>query len=227
RDVNVHIVTPGQLITDETQFMRGHGTFITDSGESLSSVAGVVERVNKLISVRALHSRYFLLCNSNVIDINSRQDAVLLLSAINLPGAAEVQGSFQDGSSSLHTRIPQALVQRCKTHFHTLPCGVDVTLGMNGYIWVSKHSDKTMEESDSELIYTNENEPIDRVTRENIARVCNCISILNRQFMCINDSLILYTYEASINYPVKELLKSEVMEYITTEVNGRVAMTKK
>ncbi|CAJ0764358.1 14453_t:CDS:2, partial [Entrophospora sp. SA101] len=50
RDVNVHIVTPGQLITDETQFMRGHGTFITDSGESLSSVAGVVERVNKLIS---------------------------------------------------------------------------------------------------------------------------------------------------------------------------------
>ncbi|CAH1766008.1 9932_t:CDS:2 [Entrophospora sp. SA101] len=244
RDVNVHIVTPGQLITDETQFMRGHGTFITDSGESLSSVAGVVERVNKLISVRALHSRYTGDVGDLVIgritevsnkrwkvDINSRQDAVLLLSAINLPAdelqirnffsegellVAEVQGSFQDGSSSLHTRslkygklrngslmiVPQALVQRCKTHFHTLPCGVDVTLGMNGYIWVSKHSDKTMEESDSELIYTNENEPIDRVTRENIAR-------------------------ASINYPVKELLKSEVMEYITTEVNGRVAMTKK
>src|SRR2546423_17826 len=71
------VVTPGQVITSDTQYMRffkkfiridvrwriginsfihfilfrGHGTF-TESGQRLSSVAGVIERVNKLISVR-------------------------------------------------------------------------------------------------------------------------------------------------------------------------------
>lgn len=35
---------------------RGHGTYI-DNEEVISSVAGTVERVNKLISVRAVRSR--------------------------------------------------------------------------------------------------------------------------------------------------------------------------
>lgn len=53
--------------------------------------------------------------------------------------------------------VPPALVQRCKTHFHTLPCGVNLTLGLNGYIWVSKHTTQTVEEL---AIYSNENEVI-------------------------------------------------------------------
>ena len=64
-----------------------------------ASVAGVVERVNKLISVRPLKNRY----NGEVgdvivgritevqqkrwkVDTNSRLDSVLLLSSVNLPG---------------------------------------------------------------------------------------------------------------------------------------------
>ena len=52
-----HLVTPGDLITTDTGFMRGHGTYL--EGERLqSSVAGVVERVNKLIRVEPLKTRY-------------------------------------------------------------------------------------------------------------------------------------------------------------------------
>jgi exosome complex RNA-binding protein Rrp4 len=36
---------------------RGHGTYI-ENEKVVSSVAGVVDRVNKLISVRPLHTRY-------------------------------------------------------------------------------------------------------------------------------------------------------------------------
>lgn len=39
-------------------FYRGHGTYIDSESTVISSVAGVVERVNKLISVRALKARY-------------------------------------------------------------------------------------------------------------------------------------------------------------------------
>ena len=38
-------------------FLRGHGVYVKD-GKMIASVCGVVERVNKLISVRSLKSRY-------------------------------------------------------------------------------------------------------------------------------------------------------------------------
>ena len=33
--------------------------------------------------------------------------------------------------------VPPVLVKRLKQHFVSLPCGVDVILGNNGYIWVT------------------------------------------------------------------------------------------
>ncbi|KAG5462555.1 MAG: LOW QUALITY PROTEIN: hypothetical protein BJ554DRAFT_4652 [Olpidium bornovanus] len=84
---------------------------------------------------------------------------------------AEIQGFFNDGSASLHTRslkygklrtgtfvtVPPALVRRCKSHFHRLSIGVDVILGLNGYIWVSKHMEP-VETLDPAAIYSNQNE---------------------------------------------------------------------
>lgn len=93
----------------------------------VSSVAGTIERVNKLISVRPLHSRWVhpceylfeetALCRANIltlkirytpevgdlvigrivevgaqrwrVDANGRQDAVLMLSSVNLPGGVQ------------------------------------------------------------------------------------------------------------------------------------------
>eukprot|EP01120_Amphizonella_sp_Union-15-10_P003382 TRINITY_DN13801_c0_g1_i1.p1 TRINITY_DN13801_c0_g1~~TRINITY_DN13801_c0_g1_i1.p1 ORF type:complete len:277 (-),score=28.55 TRINITY_DN13801_c0_g1_i1:10-840(-) len=96
--VQTQIILPGQTITTDTDYMRGHGTYETNE-ELIGSVAGVVERVNKLITVRPLNSRY----NGDVgdivvgrvtevsqsrwkVDINTRQDAVLHLSSINMRG---------------------------------------------------------------------------------------------------------------------------------------------
>ncbi len=47
----------GDVITRDSGFMRGHGTFTADDVLH-ASVAGVVERVNKLISVTPLKTRY-------------------------------------------------------------------------------------------------------------------------------------------------------------------------
>ena len=58
--------------------------------------------------------------------------------------------------------IPPILVRRLKSHFISLPCGVDLILGLNGYIWVSKHvkeSDQEGEEGfDAEAVYSNQND---------------------------------------------------------------------
>ena len=114
---------------------------VREDGTLIATLAGVVERVNKLVSVRPLRSRYngevgdVVVCRiSDVgqkrwkVDVNGRQEGVLMLSSINLPGgeqrrrtaedqlnmrqfyvehdlvSAEVQAFFQDGSMSLHTR---------------------------------------------------------------------------------------------------------------------------
>eukprot|EP00741_Cyanophora_paradoxa_P002970 tig00000655_g2883.t1 len=101
----VHYVTPGEVITSEQGFLRGHGTYVED-GSLIASVSGVVERVNKLISVRPLRSRYTGEIGDVVVgriaevgqkrwkvDVNSRQDAVLQLSSINLPGGVQVRNT--------------------------------------------------------------------------------------------------------------------------------------
>jgi len=84
---------------------------------------------------------------------------------------AEVQSFFTDGAYSIHTRslkygklrngsfleVAPALVQRCKSHFHSLACGVDLILGLNGYIWVSAHVPQNLDEIDTEQVYSNKN----------------------------------------------------------------------
>jgi len=103
-----NFVTPGKIITKETGFMRGHGTYMQDDC-LYASVAGVVERVNQLISVRPLKSRYYGEIGDVVIgrvtevqqkrwklDTNSRLDSVLLLSSVNLPGGEQRRRSAED-----------------------------------------------------------------------------------------------------------------------------------
>jgi exosome complex component RRP4 len=60
--------------------------------------------------------------------------------------------------------IPPVLVRRLKSHFITLPCGVDLILGLNGYVWISKHTKVAQTEGeegfDAEAVYSNVNEVI-------------------------------------------------------------------
>merc|ERR1719447_2495126 len=103
-----HLVSPGDVITRDAGFMRGHGTYMAD--EILyASVAGLGERVNKLISVTPLKTRY----NGEIgdvvvgrvvevqqkrwkVDTNSRLDSALLLSSVNLPGGELRRRSAED-----------------------------------------------------------------------------------------------------------------------------------
>ncbi|KAJ1888203.1 Exosome complex component rrp4 [Kickxella alabastrina] len=137
---------------------------------------------------------------------------------------AEVQSYFADGALSLHTRsiqygklrngqmvsvFPQ-LVPRSRSHFHSLPCGVDVVLGVNGYVWVSKHVPASKVEANAELIYSDKNEFISDEEREAIARVANCIQLLNRLYVKITDTSIIFAYEASLPHAAKDLLTRDV-----------------
>ncbi|KAG2484794.1 hypothetical protein HYH03_016447 [Edaphochlamys debaryana] len=124
----------------EEGFLRGHGTQVVD-GKLVATVCGLVQRVNKLIYVKTLNSRYNAEQGDVVVgrvadvagkawrvDLKSRQEAKLLLSAVHLPGgiqrrrnaedelnmraffregeliSAEVQSVHGDGSVALHTR---------------------------------------------------------------------------------------------------------------------------
>jgi exosome complex component RRP4 len=98
--LDTSIVTPGETITDDPQWMRGHGTYLPPASSAItSSVAGTVTRTNKLLSVRPLRARYTPEVGDLVVgrivevqakrwrvDVGSTQLAALPLSAINLPG---------------------------------------------------------------------------------------------------------------------------------------------
>lgn len=97
-DKSRRLFTPGEVVTSQQGFMRGHGTYMEDENIK-SSVAGVMVQVNKLITVKALKGRYVGEIGDVVVarvtevqekrwkvDTNSRLDSVLLLSSVNLPG---------------------------------------------------------------------------------------------------------------------------------------------
>ena len=94
------IITPGETITSDSQWMRGHGTFaIADSPSIQSSLVGTVQKTNKLLSVVPMRARYTPEIGDLVVgritevqakrwkvDIAAPLQASLHLSSINLPG---------------------------------------------------------------------------------------------------------------------------------------------
>ena len=58
--------------------------------------------------------------------------------------------------------VPPILIRRLKSHFFALPCGVDIILGINGYIWVSKliqeHEQVGEQAFDAQAVYSNKND---------------------------------------------------------------------
>ncbi|XP_041973746.1 exosome complex component RRP4 [Aricia agestis] len=100
--------TPGEVICGMQDFMRGHGTYTEDDCLK-SSVAGVMQKVNKLICVRPLKSRYVGEIGDVIVgrvlevqqkrwkvETNSRLDSILQLSSVNLPGGELRRRSAED-----------------------------------------------------------------------------------------------------------------------------------
>lgn len=102
------LVTPGEVISQDTSFMRGHGTYM-EKGVQVASVAGYVTRVNRLITVTPLRQMYQGAVGDTVVgritrvqtnrwkvDVNSRLDAELRLSNIQLPGGEQRRANVED-----------------------------------------------------------------------------------------------------------------------------------
>ncbi|KAJ0399978.1 hypothetical protein P43SY_006231 [Pythium insidiosum] len=259
---SIVVVTPGEVISTETgAFLRGHGTYLSNN-ELVASVAGVVEKVNQLITVRPLVSRYIGEVGDIVVgritevgnkrwkvDVNGQQDAGLMLSSVTLPGgaqrrrtyedqlqmrsffvendliSAEIQEVRYDGSLSLHTRslrygklengqfvaVRPSLVKRMKQHMVSLPTlGVDVILGTNGYLWISRSLSAlglddgvedagpgSMETRVEVLTHKRQRHaatPMSPEDRAKIARVYRAVLQLNEQFRVITPDSILAVY---------------------------------
>jgi exosome complex component RRP4 len=138
--------------------------------------------------------------------------------------SAEVQAFFGDGAASLHTRnmnkygklrngtlvvVPSALIKRSKSHFVNLSCGVDLVLGLNGYIYVQKHV-----LANPDMLYSNSNGEISSEERLLIARVCNIVQALADNRMSIYDSIIDLAVKESMKFSVKDLCSQETRKLI-------------
>ena len=144
---------------------------------------------------------------------------------------AEVQSIYQDGSASLHTRSLKygklrngvflavsgagrgGGVVRSRRQVWTVNTGnrggeVDVILGVNGYIWISKHtasetatsqvSITRLEETVSSSIYSSQNDDISPETRQEIARLAGCIRALVEAGVRVDEETVMRAYEASL-----------------------------
>lgn len=278
---STNIVTPGEPITSDPQWMRGHGTFTpsTETSEDATacitaSVAGTVQRTNKLLSVRPLRARYTPeigdLVVGRIVEVQSKRWKVdlsapllasLPLSAINLPGGilrrrtatdelqirtffsegdllvAEVQTVHQDGSATLHTRSLKygklrngvflsvsgtgggGGVVRARRQVWTANTGhgggeVDIILGVNGYIWLAKHTTSDTataaaalssttyaraEEQASESMYSSQNDTIEAPTRREMARLAGCIQALVEAGCRVDEEMVMRAYEAALD----------------------------
>lgn len=269
--IQPQIYTPGEEISSQPDFLRGHGTYVDEEKTLRASVAGLLEKVNKLISIRPLKARY----NGDIgdlivgritevqqkrwkVDVNAKLDAVLLLSSVNLPGGelrrrsaedeqtmrrylqegdlicAEVQSIFADGSLSLHTRVlkygklsqgillkvPPMLIQRKKTHYHTLESGATLILSYNGYVWISANIQNV---DKSEGGFTEDLSKIPVENRDVCTRLRNCILILAQCNMLLSDTSVTFAYEESFKYKVHELLHPEAMIDVSLLTHQKLA----
>lgn len=105
---NNSIVTPGELITEDATWMRGHGTYYLDE-HTYSSVAGMISKVNKLLSVVPFKGRYRPETGDHVVgrvigisnkrwkvELGAEHAGILLLGAVNLPGGVLRRKSDSD-----------------------------------------------------------------------------------------------------------------------------------
>lgn len=100
--------------------------------------------------------------------------------------------------------VQSTLIRRMRSHFITFSWGVEVILGMNGYIWVGKPR-KAISELDLDAIYSSELTETTREEREQIIRTTFAIRCLDKLFRNIDDSTISEMYQKIKDIPLKEL----------------------
>jgi exosome complex component RRP4 len=151
---------------------------------------------------------------------------------------AEVQQlRSSDGTANLHTRSLKygklrngtflavsgtgggGGVVRSRRQVFTINSGaqgggdVDVILGVNGYIWLSKHVEQAQEQGRisggvsisnlddvvSSAIYSSQNDDIGEGTRREIARISECIKVLAEEGVRVDEDSVIKAYEAAVD----------------------------
>ncbi|KAK3074381.1 Exosome complex component rrp4 [Teratosphaeriaceae sp. CCFEE 6253] len=138
---STNIITPGQTVTDDPQWMRGHGTFAdTQTAAIRSTLAGTLQKTNKLLSIVPLRARYTPeigdLVIGRIVEVQARRWKVdvaapllahLPLSSINLPGGVLRKRTSVDelniraffGEGELLVAEVQSLFQDGSASLHT------------------------------------------------------------------------------------------------------------
>ncbi|KAH7326025.1 putative 3 [Stachybotrys elegans] len=144
---------------------------------------------------------------------------------------AEVQQLHQDGAASLHTRslrygklrngVFAAVsgtgggggVVRAKRQVWTMDAAnnagkIDVLLGVNGYIWISKHIESDtpaeaaginrMEESVSSKVYSSQNDHLDVATMREITRIRSVILALVENGVKVEEDTVTKGYTEAV-----------------------------
>lgn len=173
---------------------------------------------------------------------NYFQDGDLLIAEVQ-------QVSSNDGSATLHTRSLKygklrngvflavsgtgggGGVVRSRRQQFTVNGGaqgggdVDVILGVNGYVWLSKHvnphgdegqDSKTtgsggpggfanvgisnLDDAVSSAVYSSQNDDISEGTRREIARIAECIKALAEHAVRVDEDNVIKAYEAAVDY---------------------------
>lgn len=95
--------------------------------------------------------------------------------------------------------LPPRLIRRLKSHFHHFPppcgpTGVDVILGLNGFVWVSMGTTQEVREGgdgfDAEGVYSDKNDEITPESRLAISCIASIITALAECEVPLTDTLI-------------------------------------
>ena len=164
---------------------------------------------------------------------------------------AEVQSLHQDGSASLHTRSLKygklrngvfisvsgmgggGGVVRAKKQVSTIETSggggkVDIILGVNGYIWISKHIEveggdtaiTKLDEKVSSTAYSSQNDEISAETRKEISRIRDVIQLLVQEGMNVDEVMILDGYNAAVTAETED--HSQGSSYLGGALGKRV-----
>lgn len=129
--------------------------------------------------------------------------------------SSSVKGGLGSGSA--------AGVVRSRRQMFTIPTSngggeVDIVLGVNGYIWISKHAEGTatassttdsvsitrMEEMVSNSVYSSQNDEISPATRREIARLAQCIRVLMQGGLRVDEETVMAAYDASLQVDLEQ-----------------------
>lgn len=109
---------------------------------------------------------------------------------------------------------------------------VDVILGVNGYIWLSKHVEQedvkiaggvsisNLDDVVSSVIYSSQNDDIGEGTRREIAKIAECIKVLAEERVRVDEDSVTKAYEAAVDAELAGM--DENGSGFSTEVRNRI-----